>query len=202
LNKATLAGKVYCKDVSISYRYFPYPVEHITGQAAFTEKGVTLNKLSGRHGNVELVFNGWSKGFGADGKYHFEIKSDNMVLDNDLYNALDKDQRRLWTSFSPKGSVAIDYDLSCLSGTDTKNALTVELLSIQAAYQGLPYPLRNLTGKLLFENDDLNFIEVVGRRNNNVQWQSGRPECTAAGIRCRSKSRQLSAGFEICRLNV
>ncbi len=174
LNKTTLAGEVYCKDVSISYRGFPYPVEHITGQAAFTEKGVTLNELHGRHGDVELVFNGWSKGFGADGKYHFEIKSDNMVFDNDLYNALDKDQRRLWTSFSPQGRIAIDYDLSCLSGTDMKNTLTVELLNIQAAYQGLPYPLRNLTGKLLFENDYLNFIEVVSHVDDGTITFNGK----------------------------
>ncbi len=161
LSKSTLTGKVHCKGVSIAYRDFPYPVEHITGQVDFTEKSVTLNDLHGGHGDVELIFNGWSKDFGADWKYHFQIKSDNMALDGDLYNAMDKDQRRLWDSFSPQGKVAIDYDIKYLSETDEQNVLTAELLNIQAAYRNLPYPLRNLTGKLIFEQDNLNFVEVV-----------------------------------------
>jgi len=161
--QSSLSGKIICSDVSICDRKFLYPIEHLTGQIDFTEEGVKLNNLSGRHGDVKLFFNGWSSGFGPKWQYEIQMTSDNMALDNDLFNALSEKQKRFWSAFSPGGVAAIDYRLSRQSPTDKKRVLTVELLGTEAVYKHFPYPLKNLTGKLFFEQDSITFSDVISQ---------------------------------------
>ncbi|MFA5251179.1 MAG: hypothetical protein WC454_01165 [Phycisphaerae bacterium] len=166
LSESALVGKVDCKDISICYRGFPYAIERLTGRIDLTEKSTVLNNLCGWHGDTEVAFNGWSKDFGPDWKYQIRITSGNMVLDNDLYEALSAKQEKFWSAFSPSGLTAIDYVLSRQSRTNKKGTLTVKLLGVEAAYRHFPYPLKNLSGKLLFANDSVTVSDVTSQVND------------------------------------
>ena len=163
LGESTLTGGVNCKDVGISYYKFEYPVEHLKGRIDFTRDTVTLNNLSGSHGGVNLFFNGWTRGFAPDWKYDIRVTSDNMALDDDLYNALSEGQKEFWSAFSPSGSSAIDYRFIRSSPETGAKNLTVELMGVEAVYRSFPYPLKNLTGKLSFDADNVTISNVVSR---------------------------------------
>ena len=165
LSESALAGKVHCKDVAFCYYKFPYTVEHLIGQIDFTKDSVELSNLSGKHGDVELFFNGWSRDFGPNWKYQIRIKSDNLALNDDLYNALSATQKESWSAFSPTGFAAIDYRLSRRSQTDKEKKLAVKLRDAEAAYRHFPYPLKNLTGRLFFERGNVIFSDVVSKVN-------------------------------------
>ena len=179
LNETTLQGKVYCKDVSIYDRRFPYPVEHVTGVVDLTEQSAVLNNLSGKHGDVEVTFNGFSKGFGTNRQYEIQITSDNMALDSDLYNALSTRYKRSWSTFSPSGLAAVDYRLSRQSPTEKKRALAVKLLGAEAVYDHFPYPLKNLTGNLLFTRDRVAISNVISEYDGRKMTINGK--VTACG---------------------
>ncbi|MFH1715786.1 MAG: AsmA-like C-terminal region-containing protein [Planctomycetota bacterium] len=161
-----LAGKVFCRDIAFSYHRFQYAIEELAGQIDFTQDSVTLNNLSGKHGDVRLFFNGWSSDFGPDWKYNIRITSDNMPLDEDLYNALSERQQEFWCSFFPTGFAAIDYRLTRNSQTDKQTALSVELRGADGIYQYFPYPLNNLTGKLSFDQNKVTLSDVVSQVND------------------------------------
>jgi len=180
LGESKLAGKVYCKNVSICDRNFPYTIEHLTGQIDFTEKGVSLNNLSGQHGDVELFFNGWSRDFGPNWKYETKMTSDNMLLDNDLYNALSEEQKEFWYAFSPSGLAAIDLRLSQTPLYKGKT-LVVELLGTKATYEHFPYPLKNLSGKLFFNNDGITFSNVVSQMDERKIVVNGKAATSDTG---------------------
>lgn len=163
LNEITATGKLYCKDISVCDRHFPYSIEHLTGQIDFTQDGVVLNALSGKHGDVNIAIDGLVKGFGPAQQYQLRITSNNMLLDNDLYSALSADQKNVWDAFSPSGRVAVDQRFSRKSQADGKTTLTIELLDAQATYKHFPYPLRNLTGKLFFDRDSVLVSDIVSR---------------------------------------
>ena len=163
LSECTLSGEVYCKDVAFCYFNFPYTVEHVAGRIDFTKNSVALNNLKGKHGNVELFFNGWSRDFGPDWKYQVAITSDNIALDNDLYSVLDTKQKESWSAFSPNGFAAIDYQLNRNSQMDEERKLTVELRGAEAVYRRFPYPLKNLTGSLFFEHGNVIFSDVLSQ---------------------------------------
>ena len=173
-SESKFSGKVYCKDVSIHDRKFPYPVQHIVGEVDFTENRVLLNNLCGQHGDVKLTFNGWSKDFGANWQYQIQITSDNMALDNDLYDALSTKQKKFWSAFSPGGLAAIDYTLSRQSQTEKKRTLQVELLDSVATYARFPYPLKNLAGELSFEHDNITISDLVSQYNGRKITLNGK----------------------------
>ena len=174
LSESTLVGKVHCKDISICDRSFPYTIKHLTGRIDLTEKSAVLNNLCGKHGDVEVTFNGWSKDFGPNWKYQIQITSDNMALDNDLYNAFSTNRKKFWSAFSPSGLAAIDYRLSRRSQTDKKKALVVELLGAEAAYRHFPYPLKNLSGRLLFAHDSMIVSDVISQVNGRKITLNGK----------------------------
>ncbi len=163
LVESELNGKVYCKDVSIRDVKFPYHVQHIAGEVDFTEQGVTLNDLSGEHDDVDLTFSGWSRDFGPDWQYQIRIKSNNMALDEELYEALNPKQKKLWSAFSLDGIAAIDYTFSRQPRTLEKKSLKVRLFDAEATYENFPYALKNLAGNLLFEADDITISDLVSR---------------------------------------
>jgi len=163
LGQSALAGKIYCRDVSICDAKFPYAIKKITGQIDFTGRGASLNNLCGRHGDVEVFIDGWSRDFGPSRQYQFSIKSDNMVLDNDLYDALSTRRKKIWSVFSPSGLAAIDYRINRQSQTNKKSTLAVELQGAEALYGHFPYPLKNVVGKLLFERHGVTISDVVSK---------------------------------------
>ncbi|MHC4568568.1 MAG: translocation/assembly module TamB domain-containing protein, partial [Planctomycetota bacterium] len=163
LSESTLTGNVVCQDIAICYHKFQYAIDGIAGRIDFTGSGVDLRNLSGRHGDVRLFFNGWSRGFGPDWKYLIRITSDNMPLDNDLYDALSPRQQEFWSAFSPAGATAVDYRFSRESPTDKRKTLILEPQGAEAVYCDFLYPLKNLTGKLTFDRDKVVFSDVVSQ---------------------------------------
>lgn len=168
LNEGRIEGRVTCKDVALCDRNFSYTVEHLTGQVELTEKSAKLNNIVGRHGAVEFVLNGWARDFGPDYKYNLQISSDNMLLDKDLYNAINRKEQKLWSEFSPSGMVATGYSRIRQSPTDVRSVLAVQLLDVEGRYAGFGYPLKNTTGKLVFADNNMILSDVVS------QWEGRR----------------------------
>lgn len=168
LPDSSLTGQIICKDISVCYQKFPYTLEHIIGTIDFTEKTAVLNNLIGKHGDVNLAINGYSKNFGPRWDCQIQITSENMCLDDDLYKALKTRHKRLWFTLAPKGRAAIDYCYVRKPSASKKSTLAVELLGAEAIYQYFPYPLKNLTGRLLIEAGSITLSEVLscydGRR--------------------------------------
>jgi hypothetical protein len=159
--ESKIDGTVYCSDAAVCDRSFAYKVEHITGQIDVTEKSAKLNGLTGRHGEVELTLDGWAADFGPDWKYNLQITSDNMLLDSDLYNAINKEEQKFWSAFSPAGVAAINYSRSRLSPTEVQSALAVQLLDVEGRYAEFGYPLKHTKGMLFFGTDNVAFSDVV-----------------------------------------
>ena len=201
LNEGKIEGKVTCKDVALCGRNFPYAVEHLTGQVELTEKIAKLNNIVGRHGAVELVLNGWAKDFGPDYKYDLQITSDNMLLDKDLYNAINREEQKFWSEFSPSGVAATSYSRVRRSPTDERSVLTVQLLDVEGRYAGFGYPLKNTTGKLVVADNNIILSDVVsqwgGRRitiNGNVGF--GRGASSSYDIVVKGENIPLDATLE------
>ena len=163
LAQSEVAGTVTCTDVSVCDRKFPYVIDHLAGELSFTQSTVVLNHLSGKHGDVDLVIDGWTKGSGRNRLYQYRVTSDNMILDAGLYAALEPGQKRLWDAFKPRGVVGVDYRLTRTSPTQRREHASVELQHVAATYERFPYPLEELTGRLYFDNESITASDIVSR---------------------------------------
>ncbi len=164
LAQTKLAGVINCKDVSILYTVFPYFIENITGSIDFSENVITLNNLAGRHGDVNLTIGGGFGDFGLGTKGQVEIRSKNMTLDRDLYEALWPVQKKLWDDFEPNGIVEFDYTLRREPNIRNKYWIDVDLADVNSIYKHFPYPLDNLTGNLFFDHNSIKVTNLNSKK--------------------------------------
>jgi len=164
LKESEITGTVTCKDISIRDRKFPYAIDHLAGDVDFTQTTVTINRLTGKHGDVDMQIEGWTKGYGDSRQYQYQITSDRMALDEDLYTALRPDQKRLWDSFQPSGGIGVDYRLTRSTPFDKRLSIVVDLNDVTATYQKFPYPLAGLKGRLRSEKDSITASGLLAQR--------------------------------------
>ncbi len=161
LHESEVTGNVVCEDLSVCDRRFPYAIDHLKGNVEFSESGVVLDHLEGRHGDVNIHIQGWAQGHGESRKYQYQIISDNMTLDPDLYAALQPDQKRLWDTFQPSGVIGVEYRLGRSNPTNRHSYVAIDLKGVNATYQKFAYPLENLTGGLYFDRERIVVTDVV-----------------------------------------
>jgi hypothetical protein len=163
-------GVLQCRDVSVVYKDFPYPIDHIKGTIDFNDRMIVLNRLDAKHGDADLVIDGYSKDFLPIWDCNLSIESPSMPLDDDVYNALDADQKRAWAVISPQGNIGMKYRF--VREPDGARHMTViaDLQKVDATYRRFQFPLKSLTGMMLLDlkNDKTSFNNVVseydGRR--------------------------------------
>ncbi len=181
LAQSEVTGTLTCTDISVCDRKFPYPIDHLAGEINFTQSGVVLNRLTGKHGDVDLVIDGWAKGSGQNRQYQYRVTSDNMILDAGLYTALRPGHKRMWDAFKPRGIVGVDYRLIRTSPTQKHEYASVKLHDVAAAYEKFPYPLESLTGELYFDNESIVASDLISRAGGRWIKVDGRITRQGAG---------------------
>jgi hypothetical protein len=167
LNDNKLLGNVLCRDVWVRDENFRYAIENLKGRIDVTERSAVLQKLTGRHGQVELQIDGWTNKRTEGQEFQFRITSENMLLDKDLYNALSDSQKKFWDDFSPKGKAAINQFIARKSTKEKTSVLKVRLLNNQAQWRIFPYPLNNLTGQMTFDSNQILFSNVASQSSED-----------------------------------
>lgn len=168
LADSTIDGTVHCRDIAINHSKFPYTIEHLAGDLNFTHESILFDNLTGKHGGSELSFSGWCKNFGGGCEYEVDIASDKLPLNDDLFKALNEKQQKFWSYFSPAGNISIDLRLERNKETGKDTNLHVKLLGIDAKYSNFPYPLKNLSGELVFGSDKI-LVQDAFSRDGDIE---------------------------------
>ena len=168
MTESDVKGSIICRDAAFNYSDFKYPIEHLTGKIVFTRNKLSFNNLKGKHKKSEFTFDGWYKNDEQGHEYGIAISSDKMPLDKDLYNALDDGEQKFWTSFSPEGNITVDLEIKHELNKDRYFNLKVGLLDVDAVCRYFAYPLKNLTGRLVFTHNNI-IVQNVDSQNSDTQ---------------------------------
>lgn len=175
LSQARLDGLIVCKNISIRDEQFPYRIEKMQGDIEFAGRTIRLKQIQARHGDVHLQLDGSVTNAGPQPSIDFRVTSPDMRFDEDLYQSLSEKVKKAWYDFTPEGLAEVDYYFQQTPDGKAEKTLSLELKNASASYKHFPYPLKNLTGKvilrprqLLIEDvlasyDDGGQIKVVGR---------------------------------------
>ncbi len=172
--------QVSCQDVAAEYRYFPYALDHLTGSLTLENDLLTVDL---RTLTAPLVHvKGLIQNPGLDAVVSLDIQAESVPINDTFRKALPPNVRQVIDQFQPSGEVtgrakvvrkpmvgpnprpeglvAIDADID-LTG---RCAMT---------WARLPYPVRNLTGRLELHPDRWIFKNICGR--------NGQAKITASG---------------------
>jgi len=161
------------RDVSLRYVHFPYLLEHVKGDILFENGDLWIDELKGEHGETKVTITGYSRGSGPTWESQVKIHSDRAIIDDDVYMALNTEQKKVWFMFSPSGTTALDFEYRSEKGQNVLTRATLHLIDGQMMYEHFPYRFRHGRGTLIFEPNEVRLKEVVSREAGSETRFSG-----------------------------
>ena len=169
LSQTRLDGLILCKDISIRDENFPYRIETMQGDIEFVGRTIRLKEIQARHGEVHLQLDGQVTNAGPQTSIDFRVTSPDMRFDEDLYQSLSAKVKKAWYDFTPEGLAETDYHYWKTPDGEEGKELTLELKNMAATYKHFPYPLKNLTGRVVLRPQQLLIEDVLARYDNGGQ---------------------------------
>jgi len=171
-------------DVAMKYKHFAYPVDHIRGKIHATARRLDL-KVETLVGNKPLRVSGTvlDPGPRAIARLGFDVEA--LPVDSALFDALPPDVRKVVLGFGPTGTVRGHADLRreppLKPGDDPRGRVRIDAdirlnPGCSLTWEGLKYPVMNLTGRLEIHPDLWVFSEMRGSNGQAAIEAGGRVE--------------------------
>jgi hypothetical protein len=165
-----LSATVQCRDVAAVYRHFPYPLDHLTGKLSLAKNTMTFD-LQTLKGAKPLSLTGTIENPGVDAIVHLDIQAEAIPIDDAIKNAMPPDVRKVVDQFNPSGVVKAHAKVvrdpwpRDPHHPEGKIAIDAEIElaeRCEITWVGLPYPIRDLKGKLKIHPNSWTFNNMCG----------------------------------------
>ena len=167
-------ASITCKGVDVRYERFPYPVENIIGQIEIESNLVTADTLTGRVGDSRLqcAFQLPIQST-PDSSVSFVMATDGPVpIDQTLLLSLTprgETTSKLETfvrSLHPRGSIQVtSASIQVDANKRLSKRIDLRVTDGHMRYEKFPYPLYNVTGTILVDDD---LVTLAGMRASNA----------------------------------
>ena len=173
---------VNCRDVAAVYRHFPYPLEHMSGRLTLENRKLEVD-LRCLIGEKPASLAGTIDDPGPDAVVRLDIKADSVPIDAAFMAALPPNVFKVVDRFHPSGSVkaAVRVSRRPMVGPRAKpeGHLVIDAIldlnpRCEITWADLPYPIRNLSGRLKLHPDLWEFENMRGRNGEEVITGNGR----------------------------
>jgi len=161
---------VGCRDVSLVYRDFPYPLEHIDGEMVCRPDRIALD-LRTIVGSRPVSARGTIDRPGPLSTVDLDFAAESLPIDAALLKAMPPDVRQVVGSFKPAGTVRGTAHLRrtppVRPGDDPMGDIAIDAAldvnpGSEITWEGLQYPIRDLTGHLEIHPTSWIFKDMKG----------------------------------------
>jgi len=177
-----LSATVDCRDVAAEYLHFRYPLDHLTGQVTLEKRLLTVDLQTLSVGGRPLRLKGAIQNPGLDAVVHLDIQADSIPIDDKIKKAMPPDVRKVVEQFHPSGLVKAHATVFRQPMVGPKSR-PEGLIKIDAEidlsercemkWDGLPYPVRDLKGRLEIKPDSWVFKNMRGGNGQTIINASG-----------------------------
>jgi hypothetical protein len=164
-----------CKNVSFSHYKFPYRLERAQGHVELKDNLVKIDLKAFTEGEVVRLV-GEYRNPGAQAVGWLNVRGDNIRLDEKLFLALGDNCRRIVRSLNPRGTFNVSFDVwhGQESPPKVHKKVVVLLNRCSLRYEQFPYPLDNIRGTIVVEDDVWEFKDLEGTNDTGVVECHGR----------------------------
>ncbi|HUY34318.1 MAG TPA: hypothetical protein VMV69_16345 [Pirellulales bacterium] len=164
-----------CVNVAFSYQAFPYRLEHGKGRIEFKDGLLTADLTA--YGDGEPVrIAGRVRDPGPDARVSWEISAENLRLDEKLFKAINPTARQVVRALHPRGTFSALFRMG--HGDERRPRLHKHLVMglnrCSLRYDGFPYPLDNVRGALVMNDDVWEFNDLEGTNDTGRVTCHGR----------------------------
>ncbi len=196
------------RDVSLTYRAFPLPVEHACGTLQLTPDRVELLDVSCQRGDTTIRLSG-AAGAATQPDDTLTVRCERLKLDTELRSALPAALANLWDRLTPSGSATVEVvvDSSELRGAAASSealgapsearlmpmpkSASVELHHAALGLADVPIELNDITGRIYYGDGALRLEGLLFESAGGRAHLSGMLACLSTGV-----DGQVSLGVE------
>ncbi len=170
-----LSGRVQPNKCSAEYYKFPYRLDDVTGSVQITNGGFKLIGLTGYSAGGKALVNGTISEASRFAEINLEITSTRTPFDKKLFDALPPRYQQIWKKFDLAGFADSKINLYQPYGKNQpwQHKIRASLVDASGCYEGFKFPLTNLSGVLMFENEQLSLQNIAGRNGSTQVCVNG-----------------------------
>ena len=151
---------------SMAYAGFPYPLSNVNGTVVMEGGEWTIKEITGSNDSGIVRCTGALRRMGDDdGELTLELAGSNVVLEQELRDALPSGMRRIWDDVDPRGNAEFTARVRHrvkARRTDVELEATPRGDSVSIEPSWFPYRLERLRGRLAWKDGRLRFEDVRG----------------------------------------
>ncbi|MEM8669638.1 MAG: AsmA-like C-terminal region-containing protein [Planctomycetota bacterium] len=161
--------KVNVHDGRFMHTALPQPINELRGIVIVDPSGITVESSQGMLGDSVVRSTGKLHGLKWPCRTELSVSARGLLLNNRLAASLPMTMQRSWNRFEPYGRVDVDAKLTCEQGHWTTNG-TMDCKGVDVRYEKVPYPIENLVGRVVVQ-DNLATAELISGRigGNRIQ---------------------------------
>jgi hypothetical protein len=164
-------GRLTVVDGEAVCRFFPYRITDVTGVVEYSPAGIDIKDIRGRHGDGHVLVTGHCEPIQPGAEIVIRIVGTNIAIEPEVRSALPPRYQRILNHFEPTGTVNAEVVTSGpVYVREWRNAwktkVDVSLEGVTAQYDNFPYPLTDVRGRILADEDGLKVRNVQGRRGD------------------------------------
>jgi hypothetical protein len=166
---------VRCRDVSLTFERFAYPIDHAAGSLELHNNQLEVD-LQAQAGATPVAIKGKLVDPGGARTGWLTIDTEGTIpIDERLLSALDESSQKLVRSFEPRGQVAISarFEKSSAGHGQPHQHVVFQLRDGALKYDRFPYPFERIRGTLEMIDKQWKFTDLEGRNDSGYVTCSG-----------------------------
>ena len=171
-------------DISMKYRHFAYPIDHVRGKLSWTPKEMILKDvITLSVGGKPLRLNGKVINPGREAVADLQFDIDSLPIDDTLYQALPPEVKKVFDDFKPTGTVKgiarLHRDPPLKAGDDPRGRVKFDAYidlkpDCSVTWVGLKYPVMSLVGQFEIHPNLWKFQNMRGKNGQAMIAAAGK----------------------------
>jgi hypothetical protein len=173
--EGTFTAEVFPKGGSIKAKALPVVIGDVTGKVILNPEIVEIEELAGRYGEGTVTLAGqvWPAGKQKELRYCLSMRAREIELNEELTTTLPGGMSELAAELRPGGKVSLTADVSNgVDGNCGDNRLMIECLGNTIECNMLPYPLRDISGRIAITASQIELEDVTARAVHKIWGES------------------------------
>lgn len=165
-------AEVFPKGSTVKAKALPIEVSDVKGKIIFEPKDVNIDNLKGRYGEGTVRFSGhvWPAGSEREPDYCLSMLAEHIKLNEELIGVLPGSLGEMVAELRPGGEVNLTADVGKDANSDcVGNRLIVECLGNTIDCNLLPYPLRDIWGRITITQSQIELEGISAKALHTVQ---------------------------------
>jgi len=182
---------VECRDVAMEYLYFPYPLDHASGTLTWQGTRRILVDVHANVGGKPASCVGTIEAPGPDARVRLKFEAEAFPVDEALFRALPPEVRTVVGQFHPTGRVRVEKAVVTrvpIPGGPPEGKVDFDAALVltedgrcEIKWDGMPYPVTQVTGRLELHPHRWIIKDMRGRNNLATIRGSGQVDELAPG---------------------